>query len=129
MAKQQVISDSESVRLSITRPKDGTKSNVQSVVTYYDAKGAASLSLDSDKVCAVSTVGGNNLSFKVKVHRGGKLYNPLKEGRDYGLNKKDKTTNENAFKLRSVNDQCFNTYVRFLKNRADSLLTIAEREL
>lgn len=114
---------------AITRPKDSVGSIQSKIVRYYDANGVEHTTLANEKICAMYTANGSNISMKIKVKRGGKLYNPLNKNSTYGLDKRDKTTNEPMFKLREVNNKCFNSYVGFLRNKADSLLTIAEREL
>lgn len=58
-----------------------------------------------------------------------KLFNPLNISSSYNLNAKDKKTGNSLFKLREVNEDVFNFYIKFLQTRQDSFLTTAERKI
>jgi hypothetical protein len=80
------------------------------------------------EVCAVQLKAGRNNVYKIKTSRGGKFYNPLKNGATYGLNVQSRAGNDSMFQLREVNKKAFDNYVKFLQTRYDSYLMAAERE-
>jgi hypothetical protein len=121
------MSDSLNLQDAITRPKDSTEQSA--TILKYDRNGKGLDKLDNSKLCAESIVNGNISIFKIKAKRGGQFYNPLKDNSNYGLDKKDKVTKDDMFKLREVKETAFKNYVQFLKTKQDSFLFIAEREV
>lgn len=113
--------------------KESTADNIANSTTRYDPYGhndANSKEKLTDKeAAAIKIVSGNNVIYKVKAMRGGSFYNPLKEGsRDYGLNKRDKTTGNDLFTYKQVNKPAFEHYIKFLETKYDSYLVTAERQ-
>lgn len=111
----------------ISKPKDNRKSlSTKPKHLRYDK--FAKETKDSIFVTAVEITSGNNVIFKVKSSRNGKLYNPIEENNTYGLDKLQRDSKDLMFKLVEVNEKCFKNYLQFLKTRNNSYLTIAERE-
>lgn len=86
--------------------------------------------LNDNVTCASMTssgTNGRNRIYRIKSQRGGKFYNPLKDGQHYGLDLQDRTSNDSMFVLREVNENAFRNYIKFLQTRYDSYLSAAER--
>lgn len=94
------------------------------VVTFFDKRGVETQ--DQSLACASSCISDNNRSFKLRINRRGRLYNPTS---NLSLSTIDKVTGSMHFKWREVPEKAFRTYLVFLKKNHDSLLVQAEREL
>lgn len=114
---------------AICHPKDtvGAKEPVM-VTTFYNKNGLVDPKLTTDTATAVSSSFKNNNTFKVKILKTGEFFNPLKIDRWYDIGKQDKTTNEPLFKMKTVSEKSFKNYIKFLQEKHDSLLILAQRE-
>lgn len=117
---------------AITQPKGTYLSNKGLVeVIRYDFRGRDDQhhknKISEEQACAQKTIADRNFIYKIKSRRGGKLYNPLVNGRD-GLVAVDKANNNRQFQFREVNRDAFESYVKFLQTGYDSYLLRAERE-
>lgn len=117
---------------AITQPKGASRVSDDTVdVIRYDFRGrndsGSVKKMQERDACAQVSTNGRNSIYKIKSRRGGKLYNPLVNGRD-DLGSTDKTSNNSKFQFREVNKQAFEAYVKFLQTGYDSHLLSAERE-
>jgi hypothetical protein len=114
---------------AITNPKGETDNRKYKKQTlYYDVAGSVNGSIKDDGAAAIETHIGPQRIYKVKTKRGGKLYNPLTDGKG-GLATIDRTSGNTKFDFKEVNAQAFNSYIKFLQTGYDSYLLAAEREV
>jgi hypothetical protein len=97
--------------------------------TFYDSFGKVTKTQTED-CCIVTFINKNKNKniFKVKCDKLGKLYNPTKTGYKYNSSSLDNFKNK-MFKFREVKYSVYFNYLKFLQNRNDSNLIIAEREM
>ena len=94
------------------------------VVVFFDRRGDETA--DQSLACASSCISDHNRSFKVRINRRGRLYNPSS---NLSLSTIDRVTGSLHFKWREVPEKAFRTYIAFLKKNHESLLVQAEREM
>ena len=82
-----------------------------------------------NECCAKSIKIGRFVTYKVKIDNNGHLYDPVKKDRSYNLSAKNKINGDALFKFREVNENCFNAYVNYLKNKQTNVLVQAQREI
>ena len=99
-------------------------------VTKYNSNGITIDSLSDEDCCIIvfKNKTNNRNIFKVQCTKIGKLYNPLNKSIKYHLAAKDNISNK-MFKFREVNYNSYVNYLKFLQNRNNSNLIIAEREM
>ncbi len=116
----------EDLNSAISHPKtnaDGDRVNI----VMYNEKGKCDAKLNVDNASAVVYMFKDNPTYKVKTLKTGEFFNPAKLSFNYGLDKRDRNSNEALFRLKTVSVKSFNNYIQFLIERHDSLLIMAER--
>lgn len=127
MSKSDLLTNKD-----ITSPKSSIgKGKNTTTVIRYNINGEHDRDLTNkfteDQTTAVQVLTGKNVIHKVKAKRGGHFYNPLLEGFQYGLAKRDRTTNDPLFTLKDVGESSFTNYIKYLQDRHESHLIISER--
>lgn len=94
---------------------------------HYVYNGAKEIDHSSEKCYAKSiSYPENNTKHFIKTGRDGKIFNP------WGMYSEGTETkqrgNENYWKFSSVNEKCFEYYLKFLQSRNSGWLISAERE-
>jgi hypothetical protein len=112
---------------AISYPKTAN-GNDTTVVTFYDHNGKSNKALNDETASAAIYTYKTIKTFKVKAQRTSEFFNPIKSDIKYGLDKRDRLTNESMFRWKIVSEKSFKNYIQFLKERHDSLLIVAERE-
>ncbi len=121
------------VASSITRLQKTDSNEVNTSVIRYNNKGQSdektSNKFTDQQSAAARITSGRKITFRVKVQRGGRFYNPTQESFSYGLTKRDRTTNNDMFTWQTVSPKSFEAYTKFLQTRYENYLTVAEREV
>lgn len=101
-------------------------------VVRYDEAGNDDTSRNkkiSDIAACIKVVKKKNPEYLAKQNRRGELFNPVQKSSNYHLAAKEKTTGENSFQFRPVNQLAYENYLNYLKSRQETYLTLANREL
>ena len=119
-----MITDIESC---ITKPQNSDVNS--SKVFKYNEKGEVDPEIKETNCCAEKYVSKDRSIYKVKIDRQKEFYNPLVNQVGYSISARDKMLNNPMFKFREVSEKCFGLYIRFLKERQESLYLAARREI
>jgi hypothetical protein len=95
-------------------------------ITRYDAQGKINNQLTDEQAIAIEMPLGRGYSYKIKIQRGGRIFNPLDGNK---TNSRRKLTKDLDFKFREVSEKAFKTYLKFLQTGYDSYLVAVQREI
>lgn len=112
--------------LSAIKSDDDIPAN--SSIVYFNENGLE-CSKTYKNICARQIEKDGKKFFQIKVGRNQKPFDPTDQNVNKKLNSKDQLTKGKLYNFQSVKGSCFDLYIRFLKNRQDSLLQATRREL